>query len=584
MSISINWVAEYHGKNPVAAGPVVVAEVKSDAHLDLALVERARQSLWAYSDMTPPDSARDTRNTQDALQAIAETSVYWAQAVLNEIRGYVVHAGTKRIEGRQVLWLGFHHPELSRIALRLAFNMLTRLMAGEEGTSPLKAELERLWKACKQHHPDFQARILMVAAREMDIPFFQLLPGTRYWQFGWGANARVFFETASNQDGALGWLWQKNKVASKDLMRTMGIPTPAHVMVLQEAELMTAVAQIGFPCVIKPIDRGGGKGVTANINDNANLLLAFRQARQFSQAPLMLEKHVQGTDYRLMVIRGKLLAAIARRASYVTGDGIRTVRELVAELNAGRFQNLLKSRYLRPIAVDEVLQQHLAAQGISLDEVLSAGRQVTLRSNANRSTGGICEDVTAMLHPGVRAMAEQFARAAGLETAGLDYLTTDIRQAPEDSGGAFIEINATPGMAVFVAAGWSEAAIGRQVLGEGLKPIPVTLNVWPADSLSRQLKTLRNQTLRDDEAWVCGSELHMGPAKLHCEATQPWSGVQAALRNPHLQKLHIYCSAQEIERSGLPLDRLSQADIQDPQLSELWRHVIQSAIQTKINT
>ncbi len=579
MNLGMKWVAEYHGPNPLAGGPVVVAELTCASLPAPEQIAQASANLWAHSGMDAPEQPG---GTDDVLHGLGETAACWARAALNEVRGYVQHAGARRVGGSVLLWLGFHQPELSRIALQMALQAFARMLTGQGNQQRLKEELERLWKACRSRHPDFQARILMVAAREKNIPCLPFLPDSRYWQFGWGEKSRVFFETSSNEDGALGRGWQKNKVVSKELMQLIGLPTPAHVLVTREEELAAAVALVGFPCVVKPQDSGGGRGVTADINDNANLLHAFRIARQVSRGPLMVEQHVSGTDFRLMTVNGKFLAAIAREASCLVGDGATTVRALLAELNASRFDNLVKSRYLRPIAVDDVLVQHLSAQGLQLDDVLPVGQKVTLRSNANRSTGGICRDVTDSIHPEVRAMAEQFALAIGLKTAGLDYLTRDITRPPREAGGAFIEINATPGMAVFVAAGWSEAAIGRVVLGDKPGRIPVELSILPPDRLPEELRSLHGKPLDDGEGWVCGSDLRIGRAALRCELKYPWSAVQAALRNPCLQRLRVVCSAQDIERFGLPLDGFCRVDLQDSRLGAPWKSLLEDACPREI--
>lgn len=590
MNLRLQWVAEYHGPNILAAGPVVVAELMedtSDAAPAAGKVAHAIAEIWAQSGMDEvfhrvPAPANPIH--EDSLLAIAHAAAGWARAALNEVRGYVLHAGAQRVGKRVRMWLGFHQAPLSRTALQLALQKLVHLVGGRTHDTSLKAQLESLWAVCRRQHPDFQARMLMVAAKEMDIPFLPFLPDSRYWQFGWGAKSRVFFETTSNDGGALGRSWQRNKITSKELMHAMGLPTPMHVLVNQEDDLTAGVGKIGFPCVIKPFDGGGGKGVTANINSADDLHRAFRHARQFSNEPLMLEQHIEGIDHRLMVIGGKLVAAIRREASYVIGDGVSTVRELLNQLNASRFENLVKSHYLRPIPADEVLVQHLRTYGIDLEDVLSPGHKLSLRSNANRSTGGITADVTDCLHPQVRALAEQFALAMGLDAAGLDYLTTDITRPSHEAGGAFIEINATPGMAVFIAAGWTEAAIARLVLGDKPGRIPVDLTILSPDRLPAQLQALRSNTLDEDEGWVCGNQLCVGLAAMHYELNSPWGAVHAALRNPRLRRLHVYCSAKDIHRFGLPLDRFSSVDIQDPAFDSQWTAVLDNASQIGMGT
>ena len=55
---------------------------------------------------------------------------------------------------------------------------------------------------------------------------------------------------------------------------------------------------------------------------------------------------------------------------------------------------------------------------------------------------------------------------------------------------------------------------------------------------------------------------------------EPWAGVRAALRNRSLSHLNIVCSAEEIARNGLPLERFSDVLVQGVELSAEWHAVI----------
>lgn len=576
IALQCRWTAHFHGPSPFAPVPVVLAELFSDQLVKVDEVERAFDHLWSCSGMPQP-SAEVAFSRSDALLFLGQAATQWALAALNEVRGWVVHAGARRA-GRVVqVWLAFHHADISRAALNLALEFVRLSLKGLLDKAAFDASLKSFWQVCRQHHPDFQARILMIAASQAGIPFMPFMEGRREWQFGWGARSRVFFETATNLDGALGWQWQRNKVTAKVLMRSMGLPTPEHVLLNQEADLSSAVARVGMPCVIKPLDGGGGRGVTAQIQDMQSLHTAFHLARRVSSGMLLLEKHLPGLDYRLMVVKGQLVAAIERRASFLTGDGIHSVEVLLARLNALRSENLMRSHYLRPVATDAVLLAHLRSQGLSLQSVLPLNKTLTLRSNANCSTGGICLDVTDRLHPEVRAMAEQLALNSGLWAVGIDYLTPDISQSPWQVGGGFIEINATPGLDLFVAAGWRECDIGRVLLGEGLGHICVTLKVVSPAAMAGQLDALRSQILSASQGWVCGDQLRIGEASLVITPNRPWAAVRSALRNRCLMSLTVVCTGSDIERDGLPLDHFDQVILQDDSLPAAWVAVARAA-------
>jgi cyanophycin synthetase len=587
VGLRLQWVDEFHGPNPHAAVAVVVGVIKAQALPDCKIMWQITSDLWALSgmDRTQAEEARNGGEV-DSLLMLAKTAAAWALASLNEVRGFLAHAGAERNGDNVRLWLGFHHAQISRDAMQLALNSILKLLKGELDRTQLKTDLDRLWKACRNHHPDYQARILMVGAREMDVPCLLFMPGTRFWQYGWGSKARVFMETLSNQNGSLGQQWQKNKVIAKGMMKALGLPTPEHMLVLNEDQIQLAVARLGFPCVFKPLDSGGGKGVTANVRSIDDALSAFRVAHQENQGPVLVEKHVQGNDHRLMIIDGQFVAAIRREPSFVVGDGKRSVAALVSRLNANRSSNMVRSRYLRPIALDGVLERHLATQSLSLNDVLPLGKRVTLRSNANLSTGGICTDMTSSCHPQIRAMAVLLAKSAGLATTGIDYLTNDITRPAAETGGEFIEMNATPGLPVCVVAGWSEAAIARRVLGDSIGRIPVDITILSSAGIKKLLEDVDTFRFLENEALVIGDEIHVGVASMHIETEEPWAAVRAGLRNAMVDSMHVICSVSELKSLGCPVDiaRLITIEIGEvnESLSPDWVEVLDGCSESRL--
>ena len=73
------------------------------------------------------------------------------------------------------------------------------------------------------------------------------------------------------------------------------------------------------------------------------------------------------------------------------------------------------------------------------------GEIVYLRSTANLSTGGTAIDVTDVIHPDNREMAERTIKAIGLDIGGVDFLTKDITESYREAGGGICEVNAGPG-------------------------------------------------------------------------------------------------------------------------------------------
>jgi len=586
VNLRLKWIAEYHGPNPYANDAVVVGELSGETLPHIGRVRSGCTELWAQSGIDRDVDEDQSLANDDVLLTLGKASAGWAKAALNEVRGFVLHAGAKRLGDRVYIWVGFHHAALSRNAILLALRHLTQHDTEQANPTTFKADLNRFWLSCRRHHPDYQARILMVGAQEMGVPYQQFLPGSNYWQFGWGIRSRVFMESSSNADGLLGSQWQKSKATAKALMKALGLPTPAYVLVRREEDLGVAVEQVGFPCVVKPLDAGGGKGVTANIQTLFDARSAYRFAFSQKQGPVMVEAHLEGDDHRLMVIEGRFVAAIRRQPSFVVGDGRTSVAELVEQVNRHRSTNIVRSQYLRPIMFDNVLSQHLASQSLQLTDVPSEGRHVTLRSNANLSTGGVCTDVTEQCHPQVREMTVLLARTSGLSTFGADYLTTDISKSPTQSGGGFIEMNTTPGLDACVAAGWSETSIARLVLGEAVGRIPVDVTLLSVAGLDRVRAKLEKVRLADDEALVIGDEFYLGVSRFRLESDEPWAAVRASLRNAMVTRLHVICSVNDLEQLGCPVDLVRQVTIaiseEGTGLSPSWVETLRRCSERKV--
>ena len=92
------------------------------------------------------------------------------------------------------------------------------------------------------------------------------------------------------------------------------------------------------------------------------------------------------------------------------------------------------------------MRRLLTEAGLFMNDVLTKGRTVALRSAANVSTGGLPIDITDQVHPDNRKMAERAAKGIGLDIAGIDFMTTDITRSYHEVGGGIIEINARPGL------------------------------------------------------------------------------------------------------------------------------------------
>ncbi len=579
--LNLKHEATFFGPNPFSTDPVVVASItladgdssSADAWVQACLVLGECFPEW----IDPPGPSG-----QNPLAEVGRTAACWALAVLNETHGFLHAAGVVPRPRNVLVWLGFHHPELSLLALKTVLSLLGNAAHSRDiDRAQADSALESIWQLCRSYHPDDMGRILMQGARALDIPVLPFITESVFWQYGWGCRSRVFGETSSNADGNLGGRVADSKILSKMAFAELGIPTPKYRVITQPDELPDAVKAVGWPCVVKPVSQRGGKGVTAGIMTLSEAEAAFAIASRYRDEATMIEEFVPGDDHRLLVIDGRFFAALRRESSSVTGDGRSTVAKLIATLNSGRSRNRVKSRYRAPITVDDVIEQHLQRQGVSLDTVLDARRRITLRGNANLATGGVCVDVTSEVHPDTRRMAETAARAIGLTVAGFDFITTDIAR-PWQECGALIEVNVSPGVFGLISMGRKPVSVASAILGTAPARIPIRLVVTPRSELPQVLEHLRGMPPTPGFGWACDAEAALAGMPLRVVPAKPWrpvatQGAMTLLRHGSLQRACVVCPIDALIRHGMPVDKAESAILYrcgSMPLTALWMKVL----------
>jgi len=315
---------------------------------------------------------------------------------------------------------------------------------------------------------------LVRAAEERDIPWLRL---NRYSlvQFGHGKYGRRIQATVTSETRHIAVEIASDKEETNKLLGDLGLPVAHQRMVYGEEEAARAAERIGFPVVVKPLNANHGRGVSIGLQDKDAVRVAYSHAREHSRT-VLVESFIAGLDHRMLVVNGELIAASKRVPGHVVGDGERNVLELMDIVNEDPRRGIGHEKVLTKLVLDHQARRLLEDRGYSPESVPPAGEVLYLRSTGNLSTGGTAVDVTDVVHPDNREMAVRAAKAIGLDVAGVDFLTTDISESYNLTGGAICEVNAAPGFRMHVAP--SEGT-PRDVAG------PVLDMLFPPGSPSR---------------------------------------------------------------------------------------------------
>ena len=315
---------------------------------------------------------------------------------------------------------------------------------------------------------------LVRAAKERGIPFLRLNDQSLV-QLGHGKYQQRIQATVTGRTPHIAVELASDKEETNKILATLGLPVPKQELVQSEVQAVRAAQRIGFPVVTKPYNGNHGRGISIRLTTDAEVAQGYLVARDHSRS-VIVETFLEGDDHRLLVVNGELVAATRRTPGHVTGDGQHTITQLIDIVNQDPRRGVGHEKVLTRLELDAQAQTMLERAGLKADSVPEPGQIAYLRSTANLSTGGTATDVTDVIHPDNREMAERAVRAIGLDVGGVDFLSKNITESYRAIGGGICEVNAAPGFRMHVAP--SEGT-PRDVAG------PVIEMLFPPGSASR---------------------------------------------------------------------------------------------------
>jgi cyanophycin synthetase len=201
--------------------------------------------------------------------------------------------------------------------------------------------------------------------------------------------------------------------------------------------------------VLKPTVGSHGDHVYTDIittKDLSEKIDIFKE-KNVGNGYCLVEKQVQGEEYRLFVSHRGFFAAVNRIPANVIGDGKSNLLSLIQQENFRRMNP--RKNCLCEIRLDDITFDFMEKNGLTLDQIPTDGQKVFLRGNSNVSTGGNCYDVTDDAHPSVLCLAKKILSSfPGLPFVGIDLICPDIRHDINKTGYFICELNSAPGLSL----------------------------------------------------------------------------------------------------------------------------------------
>ena len=469
------------------------------------------------------------------------------------------------------------HEEVTRAALAKARDLI--MAAIEDKPFDVAATVEELGDMVDSKCLGPSTASIVDAADDRDIPTIRLLDDGNLVQIGYGAAMRRIWTAETDRTSAIAETISRDKDLTKSLLESCGVPIPEGREVDSAEDAWDAAEDIGLPICVKPVDGNHGRGVFIDVKTREEVEKAYTIALEEGSG-VLVERSIPGTEHRLLVIGGKLVAANRGDMVLVIGDGKSTVRKLIdTQVNSDPRRGPSELHPLSIIRLDSAARMELSRQGLDAEAIPAKDREVLIQRNANHAF-----DVTDEVHPETAALASLAARVVGLDIAGIDLVCADISKPLAAQGGAIVEVNAGPSLLMHLRPGIGKPrpvgkAIVDNLFGEnesGRIPVVGVTGTRGKTAVAKLVAHLIYLSGRR-VGLACSDGLHLDRRHVQKTDAATWTGGHRLLLNRAVETAVIENGGRTILGEGLSYDRCQVGIITniDPEAENLARWDVQ---------
>ncbi|MNZ41542.1 D-alanine--D-alanine ligase [compost metagenome] len=108
--------------------------------------------------------------------------------------------------------------------------------------------------------------------------------------------------------GVLASALAMDKLRTKRVWLSLGLPTPNYAALTSEADCRDAAENLGFPLIVKPAHEGSSIGM-AKVENLEALIAAWKDAARYD-SQVLVEQWITGPEFTIATLRGQVLPAI----------------------------------------------------------------------------------------------------------------------------------------------------------------------------------------------------------------------------------------------------------------------------------
>ncbi len=247
------------------------------------------------------------------------------------MRGGFGRARETSVRGVYTVVVSAWHAEITQAAIYSARELILAAMNFQQFHVPsydVDGAIERLRDMVDSLWLGPSTACIVDAAVARNIPTTRLITKGNLVQLGYGARCRHIWTAETDRTPAIAESISRDKDLTKALLQSCGVPVPEGCIVESAEAAWEAANDIGMPVVIKPCDGNHGRGVFIELSRREEIESAYHMALKEGTG-VLVERYIAGTEHRLLIVGGQLVAATRGDSVSVIGDGISTITELI---------------------------------------------------------------------------------------------------------------------------------------------------------------------------------------------------------------------------------------------------------------
>lgn len=255
---------------------------------------------------------------------------------------------------------------------------------------------------------------------------------------------RKFLGGCSNYNSLVTRKSCRSKKQAREVFSNNGIPHAKGEIFYSPTKAFSFVKKNGFPVVVKPNVSGFSRGSYFPINTYGELLKAVLLVKMWWPSSV-IEQYLEGNNYRVVVVKDKIMSIIRRYPPFVTGDGYSTIGELIDRENEIRRQMHLYP-VIHPIQKSSMIAGFLKKKNLFFSSVPQEGEMVTLYFRISLSPGGVIETLDKeIIHEQNRELLLRILPLFNANILGVDAIFEKGIEVPfTEQSVIFLEVNSRP--------------------------------------------------------------------------------------------------------------------------------------------